>query len=101
MGYELNTLESDQVFLGLTRPAMLMGVTYSWFLLNGFIWALIFLNTRSVMFFVLGVVVTHFIGMVVCSHEPRFSELIKAWAKTNSKCPNKLYHGGTSSYDIF
>ena len=101
MSYDMNALESDQVFLGLTRPAMVFGVTYSWFLLNGFIWTLVFLNSKSVMFLILGMIGFHFVGMIVCSHEPRFAELIKAWAKTNTKSPNKLYHGGTSSYDLF
>ena len=40
-------LGTDPLFLGLTRPPMMLGVTYSWFVVNAMIWTLYFINFSS------------------------------------------------------
>jgi len=93
-------LETDPLFLALTRPAMVFGITYSWFFLELLTCMLYFIQTSSfkvVIYFLL----MHSVGVLVCGKEPRFLEVIGTWAKASSRCLNKRYHGGTSSYDMF
>lgn len=94
-------IRRDPLFLGLTRPAMLLGVTYSWFTVETMIWLLTFIMTSQFGLVIPGFLATHFVGYMACSHEPRFIELIKIWADTATKCTNRGYHGNTSSYDLF
>jgi len=101
MAPEIGRLESDMLFLGLTRPAMILGVTYSWFLAELLFWALYFINMTDFLVVTIGSLGTHLLGNLIMSKEPRFLEIISIWAKTNSKCTNKRFHGNTHSYDLY
>jgi type IV secretion system protein VirB3 len=62
---------------------MFMGVTYSFFVINGVISTEAFLITRS--FWALGVaLVVHVIGYLACLREPRFFDL---WITKVSRTP--------------
>ncbi len=103
MATDLGRLESDPLFLGLTRPAMIIGITYSWLMLEMAAGYLVFINVPSGNKFlplieVVGI--SHAIGLYACSKEPKFIELITVWAKTWPKCTNRKYHGGRASYDL-
>ena len=76
-------LRRDTLFVGLTRPQMFAGVTYSFFVLNAVLCAELFLVFRTPLVFVVGGVV-HMIGMVLCLREPRFLDL---WLLRVSRCP--------------
>ncbi len=93
-------LDSDPVFLGLTRPAMFMGVTYLWGMLETFICIIYFINSSSFWTF-LYFAVAHITGLLICSKEPRMVELMMMASKTNFVCQNKNFHGGNSSFDVF
>lgn len=94
-------IKRDPVFLGMTRPAMILGVTYSWFTLTAFTWMLVFIYNSRFGMVIPGFLATHALGYLICSHEPRFVELVKVWVITSTKCMNKGYHGNTSSYDLY
>lgn len=98
---ESGRLESDPLFLGLTRPAVILGVSYVWFALEGAVWAIFFINTSNIPLMLVGAGVTHISGFVLFSKEPYFMDVFMVWAKTNTKCSNTQFHGNTSSYDIF
>jgi type IV secretion system protein VirB3 len=94
-------IKMDPVFLALTRPAMLLGVTYSWFSVEGLIWVVYFINTSDFLTMIPGGAVTHAIGWYICAYEPRFMELFMIAAKSNYKCTNRLFHKNTASYDPY
>ncbi len=101
MSQDFGKLNTDPLFMALTRPAMVMGVTYSWFTLEGLIWMTYFINSSEFMVLIPGAIVTHLIGFMACSHEPRWVELIMIWSQTDTRCMNKRHHGNTISYDLF
>jgi type IV secretion system protein VirB3 len=76
-------LVTDPVFVALTRPQMIGGVTYAFAVFNLILTVEAFLITRS--FWVIPVaVIVHGIGYVACLHEPRFFDL---WITKVSRCP--------------
>lgn len=100
MAEDTGKLESDILFLALTRPTMILGVTYMWFMIQGMLWAMVLVNTNNLMS-LFGGVITHGIGYLICSKEARFVELWLVWFATCTKCRNQGYHGNTHSYDPY
>jgi type IV secretion system protein VirB3 len=67
-------LERDRVFVALTRPQMLGGVTYAFFVINLILLTEAFLLFRSA--WVLGLAgVVHLAGVLACLREPRMVDL--------------------------
>lgn len=94
-------LQADPLFQGLTRPPMLLGVTYMFFLVNGVFSLIAFIHTSN---FVIPFVVApmlHGIAYLICMREPRAIELFVLKTNKGMKCANKRYHGYTNSYDIY
>ena len=95
-------LQKDPLFMALTRPTMIFGVTYSYVAIEGGYFLLYFINMDEGRFMAfLHVLVLHAIGIMICSHEPRFAECIQVAAKVNTKCVNKRFHDNTASYDVY
>jgi type IV secretion system protein VirB3 len=67
-------VEIDPVFLAMTRPPMFMGVTYTFFVLNGTITTIVFLAANNLLAFLVGVPV-HFIGYLLCLKDPRIFDI--------------------------
>lgn len=91
----MSRLVSDPVFSALTRPQLLMGVTYSFAILNLIVTFEAFLITKS-FWSLLIFVVLHAVGYVGCLREPRFFDL---WITRLSSCPrirNFAFWGGNS-----
>ncbi len=92
-------MQIDPLFLGLTRPAMLFGVTYPFVLLNGMTCLLYFIFQGDFIAFIL-LVVFHGIGYIICSKEPLAVELLMTRSAKCSKCRNRsFYH--SNSYDLY
>lgn len=92
----MSSLERDTLFLGLTRPQMFAGVTYSFFVANVVVATELFLIFKSVWAIGLALV-CHGLGVLLCVKEPRFFDL---WLARVSKCPRiKNYRiWGCNSY---
>lgn len=74
-------LIADPVFLGITRPPMRWGVTYSALLACGLAAIESFLVTRNLLW--LGVYVPlHGLCYLACLREPRFFDLLLLWGRT-------------------
>lgn len=101
MALETGRLEMDQLFLGLTRPAMIIGVTYAWFCFEALIWATVFINTSDFKLLAMGAGINHFIGVMICGKEPRFMDLWMVRMSQCMKCKNTRFHGNTHSYDLY
>ncbi|MCE3232987.1 MAG: type secretion system protein VirB3 [Rickettsiaceae bacterium] len=92
-------LEVDMLFLGLTRPPMLFGVSYTVVLANFFICMMYFVLTSDFKGFG-SMPLIHGIAYVLCQKEPLFLELFMLKQQKCNKCKNRLYHGLTNSYDV-
>lgn len=71
----------DPLFVGATRPAMTLGVTYSALLINGVATAEMFLLTKNLLW-ILVCVPIHGMFWLVCKSEPRFFDLLLLWGRT-------------------
>ena len=89
-------LERDTLFVGLTRPQMFAGVTYSLFVANVVIATELFLVFKSP-WVIAAALLLHGAGMLLCLKEPRIFDL---WLARVSKCPRiKNYRiWGCNSY---
>lgn len=77
------SLERDTLFTGLTRPQMLAGVTYTYFVANLIIATELFLIFRSAWVLLAGAG-AHVVGVLLCINEPRTFDL---WIARISNCP--------------
>jgi type IV secretion system protein VirB3 len=92
-------LQADPLFVGLTRPPMLFGVSYTFTVLNGIGCMIAYIVTNEFRYFAMMFPI-HALGYYICSKEPLFIELFKVRAEKCSRCRNKLYHGA-NSYDQY
>lgn len=96
-------LQSDQLFLGLTRPTMVLGVHYLLFLVNMMGNILLFINlttNNKIIIVILTFVSAHLVAYLVCLKEPRAIELFFARYAKCTRCRNRFYHKNTNSYDL-
>jgi type IV secretion system protein VirB3 len=94
-------LQSDPLFQGLTRPTMIMGVSYMYFVLNAAVCMILFINLQSFKILLMVAPTIHFIGYIICVKEPRAIELLIVKASKGYKCLNRGFHGYTNSYDPY
>lgn len=94
-------LSSDPLFQGLTRPTMIMGVSYMYFVINAIVCMILFINSQNFKVLLMVAPVVHLIGYLICLKEPRAIELFIIKMAKGYKCVNRGYHGFTNSYDPF
>ena len=87
----------DPLFVGVTRPAMALGVTYGAALANGMITVELFLLTRNLLVLLVCLPI-HGILWILCAVEPRFFELLLLWLRTRRWHPSGLLYWKASSY---
>lgn len=92
-------LELDMLFLGLTRPPMLFGVSYTIVMINflGCITAYLLFPHLKILLVCFPV---HGVAYVLSQKEPLFMELFRVRMAKCNKCKNRFYHGMTNSYDV-
>lgn len=95
------TVGTDPLFLGLTRPPMLLGVSYTFAALNAMISLLAFVITNKFFYLLVLLPCNHMVAWFICLKEPRALELLLAKTSKCNVCPNRMYHGGTNSYDAY
>jgi type IV secretion system protein VirB3 len=94
----MNIAFKDPIFLGLTRPTMFMGVTQSFFAINGIINVLLFLAFNSFLPLLILFPLLHGIGYLACLYDSRIFDIWFVYAKKCMRCKNKRFWGG-NSYD--
>lgn len=92
---------ADPLFMGLTRPPMLMGVSYTFAAMNGIISLLAFIITSKFFYLLVMLPLFHMVAWFICLKEPRAIELFVARMSKCNVCPNRTRHGGTNSYDVY
>ncbi|NBX52338.1 MAG: type IV secretion system protein VirB3 [Proteobacteria bacterium] len=94
-------LESDPLFLGLTRPPMLLGVSYTFAGINLLLCLMTFVITSNFIYLLVILPIVHGIAWLICLKEPRALELFIARSSKCSICRNRYYYGGVNSYDLY
>jgi type IV secretion system protein VirB3 len=74
-------LTADVLFVGVTRPPMRWGVTYSALLVNGVFTMEVFLLTKNLLTLLIAAPL-HGICVLLCLRDARFFDLILVWAGT-------------------
>ena len=97
----MKTENTDLLFLGLTRPTMFLGVTQSFFVINGLLNTILFLASNSFLPLIVLLPLLHGLGYIACLKDPRTFDLWFAYAKHCTKCKNKRFWNGANSYDVF
>ena len=90
---------TDPMFLGLTRPAMLLGVTQSFFVINAAVCMIAFLGTGSFVPLFVGAPLLHGIGYLACLRDARTFDIWFVKARF-LKCLNRVIWRA-NSYDPF
>ncbi|WP_242095946.1 MULTISPECIES: VirB3 family type IV secretion system protein [unclassified Sphingomonas] len=84
----MNGLNSDPLFVAMTRPTMLAGVPFGFVIGNVILMLELFLIFRTPLVLVAGIIV-HAIGWLGCLREPR---LIDLWMVRLRRCPRVKNH---------
>ena len=92
-------MQTDPLFLGLTRPAMIFGVTYPFAVLNGFACLIYFILSSNFLGFI-ALPFFHGIAYLICAKEPLAIELLMIKGAKCTKCRNKSYYRA-NSYDVY
>ena len=96
----LGSLKTDALFLGLTRPALIAGVTFAYFAVEGLVSILIFIFTSEFKIFLIAAV-AHIAGVMLCKKEPLAIDLLLTKMQKTPATLNKSFHGGLQSYNMF
>ena len=90
---------ADPLFVGMTRPSMVWGVTYPAMMLNIVITTESFIVTKNLVW-LLAFVPIHGLLYLVCLYEPRFFDLLQLWGRTRlpALLGGNLRHWSASSY---
>ena len=91
-------LEADPLFVGLTRPTMIFGVSIQYAMLNMMISVTWYIQSSGIEILFVAAFV-HLVGYILCFKEPRFMELYLNKASKCNQCPNKSFYGA-NSYSI-
>ncbi len=89
--------KQEPLFLGLTRPNLIFGVTLHFAMLNMMISIVIFIQTSNfkVVFFS---AIFHGIGYYVSFTEPKFLEIYIKYSQKCNFCKNRMFYNGNSYY---
>ncbi len=90
---------SHPLFLGMTRPPMVGGVTYSFCILNALLISVLFLSTGSLKLLMLAIPV-HGLGMLACQKDPHQFTVLFAWVRVRGRCRNTAFWGATSYQEL-
>jgi type IV secretion system protein VirB3 len=93
-------LQNDPLFVGLTRPPMLFGVTYMYFVLN-LLGSMMYFIATSDFKVIIVMAFIHGISYLICQKEPLLIDMFMLRQSKCSKCKNLAYHKHKSSYDPF
>lgn len=99
MSSSTGSVSNDPLFVGLTRPTMIFGVSFKFFFLNFFISLLGYINSPGLM--VIGLALSmHLLAYIICFKEPLFLELYMKKGEKCTRCKNRIYFEA-NSYDTY
>ena len=92
-------LKADPLFVGLTRPPMIFGASFSFVIFNALGCMIYFIESSDLRAFLL-LPFLHMIAYIICFKEPLFLELFLVRSQKCSICKNKTFYGA-NSYDLY
>lgn len=92
---------NDSLFLGLTRPSMILGVTYVFAGMNALASLMLFVMTSNFVYLLVILPTLHGIAYLICLKEPLTLEMLIMKTSNFTKCKNKSFYEGTNSYDVY
>ena len=92
---------NDPLFLGLTRPSMILGVTYVFAGMNALVSLMLFVMTSNFVYLLVVLPTLHGIAYLICLKEPLTLEMLIMKTSNFMKCKNKTFYDGTNSYDAY
>ena len=85
----------DPLFIAMTRPPMLMGVTFIFMGLNMFSVAFVFVITKNLLH-LLFMIPIHAVGYLICLKDPQLIDvMVKKSQKTSGVTNKKFWSGGS------
>lgn len=78
----------DPLVVGMTRPLLVLGVTYSYFIVEGMAVTVLFLMGNSLAYLLL-ILPLHAAGALLCKWEPRFFDILLRTAQNARPVPNR------------
>lgn len=81
----------DPLVVGMTRPILLLGVTYSYFVIEAVGATVLFLMGNNLLY-LLTILPLHSVGVVLCKWEPRFFDILFRAAQHARPVRNRLWH---------
>lgn len=99
MSDDSGRIKVDPLFVGLTRPTLIFGVSQIFFILNsiGSMSYYVLANDFKALFVLL---INHLVAYIICAKEPLFMELYMIKLQKCNICRNQFYHGA-NSYDMY
>lgn len=91
-------LASDPLFVGLTRPTMIFGVSIQYAMLNMMVSVTVFIQTSGIKIIFIAAIV-HLVGYILCFKEPRFMEIYLNKGSKCNQCSNRSFYG-SNSYSV-
>lgn len=88
-------IKSDPLFVGLTRPTLIFGVSIKFAMLNIMTSLVFFIQTSSFIIIPIAGII-HAIGYILSFKEPRFLELYLNKMQNFNVCYNRTYYGANS-----
>lgn len=85
----------DPLFIGMTRPPMIAGVTFLFMGLNAFSVAFIYVILKNPLILLIMLPI-HGVGYLLCLKDPQLLDVIVKRAQKSSGVPNIKYWGGKS-----
>jgi type IV secretion system protein VirB3 len=85
------------LFLGMTRPPMVAGVTFQFFVLNAGVSIFAFLGTGELPWIGIGLPF-HIIGYLICQNDPNLFNVLSVKVLKLMRCLNRNFWGNTNSY---
>jgi len=75
---------ADTLFIGVTRPALALGVPYAALLVNALLTLELFLTTKNLLWLLVCIPI-HGLSWLACLAEPRFFELLAVWGQIRAR----------------
>ena len=97
--YRAVAVSSDPLFLGMTRPAMVGGVTYTYCAINGMVSCLAFLGSGHLALFLVAIPI-HVLGFALCLKDPRQIDVLLAHLLIKARCRNAHFWRATSYAEL-
>ncbi|AAF85575.1 type IV secretion system protein VirB3 [Xylella fastidiosa] len=86
---------TDPLFVGLTRPASILGIPYEACVAEFMAMGLIFLSVNNPLYLALALPM-HAVLYLISANDPKIFSSIHMWLKTNGRCRNFLFWRASS-----